>query len=126
MYISTVVAIDASTVDIYIYIYIYIYTCTDHDSSSNNPAAKSLVVVVVVVVVSIAYIYIVVTIIIGVLDKCLRTPTPEFLPPSYLLFSCVFLCFLPPAEILKSGIEISACMSLVCLIWQATHIHKAK
>ena len=34
-------------------------------------------------------------------------PTPGFLPPGYSLFSCVFLCFLPPGEILKSGVGIT-------------------
>ena len=33
--------------------------------------------------------------------------TPGFLPPGYSLFSCVFLCFLPPGEILKSGVGIT-------------------
>ena len=43
-------------------------------------------------------------------------PTPGFLPPGYCLFSCVFLCFLPPGEILKSGVGITFGIPILLLL----------
>ena len=33
-------------------------------------------------------------------------PIPGFLPPGYSLLACVFLCYLPPGEILQSEVGI--------------------
>ena len=43
-------------------------------------------------------------------------PTPGFLPPGYSLFSSAFLCFLPPGEILKSGVGITFGVPIILLI----------
>ena len=51
--------------------------------------------------------YVLSIIIISITSSPKLIPTPGFLLPGYSLFSCVFLCFLPPGEILKSGVGIT-------------------
>ena len=66
-------------IDVCIYIYIYIRITGSGDGKAPLllPAAEELI------------------------------PAPQFLPPGCSLFPCVSQCFLPPAEILKSGAGIT-------------------
>ena len=52
-------------------------------------------------------------------------PTPGFLPPGYLSVSFVFLCFLPPGEILKSGVGITCWVPNVCITYHYLQINDA-
>ena len=117
------------------YIYIYIYTHTielskvpPSDAEGGAEAAASEVTTTTTIIISMCVFMIVVAVVGGgggssssrsrriiiiIIITTITTsspkliPTPGFLPPGYSLFSCVFLCFLTPGEILKSGVGIT-------------------
>ena len=89
IYIYVYIHICVST-HIYIYIYIYIYV---HSSLSLSISGRTWAALAALAALA--------------TSSPKLIPTLGFLPPGYSLFSCAFLCFLPPGEILKSGVGIT-------------------
>ena len=90
-----------------IHIYIYIYTYIERERERCYVSIHLYCVCMYVYIYIYIYIHILFVILCFLCFLPPREPIPGFLPSGYSSLSCVFLCCLPPGEILKSGVGIT-------------------